>query len=168
MGDIGRCELIKGEISHMAAAGWEHGSVEIQISTALWIFVRAHKLGRVHPSDTGFIIRRNPDTVRVPDVAFVRKDRVPQGPHRGYYDGAPDLAVEVVSPSDSWSEVLDKVTDWLNAGTASVWVVDPPSKTIHAYRGNQQPMIYKGDDELREETLLPGFALKLADVFAES
>jgi len=165
MADIGRCELIEGEIIPMAPAGCEHGGIEDEIYAQLRAFVTAHQLGRMFPSDTGFLLRRNPDTVRATDGAFVRKDRLPQTPRRGYFEGAPDLAVEVISPSDSWPKVLDKVSDWLQADTAAVWVADPPNKTIHVYRPDQPPMIYQGDGELRDETLLPGFALKLAEVF---
>ena len=130
--------------------------------------MKAHKLGRVYPGDTGFIIHRKPDTVRVPDVAFVRKQRVPRSAHRGYFDGAPDLAVEVISPGDSWSQVLAKKADWLNAGAVAVWVADPPSKTIHVYHANQPAIIYQSNDDLHDETILPGFVLQLAEVFGEA
>lgn len=167
MGDLGRCELIKGEIIRMAPAGFEHGGVEGDIFRLVANFVEAGHLGVARPSDTGFIIGRNPDTVRAPDVAFIRKERLPKGPRRGFFDGAPDLAVEVISPSDSWSEVLDKVNDWLAAGTISVWVADPPSQSIHVYHTDQQAVVYKLHDELRDETVLPGFVLKLTDVFRQ-
>jgi len=168
MGDIGRCELIDGVIIPLELEGWEHGTIVSAILGTMCSFVESHQLGQVHLSNTGFTLRRNPDTVRTADVTFVRKDRLPKPPCRGYFDGPPDLAVEVISPSDSPAEVRHKVADWLRAGTATVWLADPPNKTIRVYRGNQPPLIYKGHDELGDEPLLPGFVLKLAEVFRAS
>src|SRR5688572_23097283 len=91
MGDIGRCELVRGEIVKMPPAGAEHGDVAGEAFGRLWSFVRQHKLGKVYAAETGFIIARDPDTTRAADVAFVRADRVPPAPVRGFFPGAPDL-----------------------------------------------------------------------------
>ncbi len=166
MGDIGRCELIRGEIIHMAPAGAEHGDVAARLLLHVMVFVDAHNLGKVFATDTGFIIERNPDTVRAPDVAFVRKDRLTQGNlPRGFFPGPPDLAIEVVSPSDSLSDVTVKVDQWLAAGATSVWVVDPPNRTIAVYRADNRVLRYRNADELRDEPTLPGFSLRLDAVF---
>ena len=166
MGDIGRCELIQGEVVHMAPAGAEHGDIGMELAYRIKAHVREHQLGKCYNSDTGFIIAREPDTVRAPDAAFVRQDRIPPHPIRGFFPGAPDLAVEVVSPSDALSEVAAKVDQWLAAGATSVWVVDPPNRTIAVYRAGNQVLLYRENDELRDEPTLPGFVLRVGEVFA--
>jgi len=165
MGDIGRCELIRGEIVHLAPAGAEHGDVAGELLGMIWSFVRKHQLGKVYAAETGFTIARNPDTTRAPDVAFVRNDRVPVKPRRGFFEGAPDLAVEVVSPGDSHSQIVAKVNEWLAGGTTSVWVVDPPNRTIVVYRANNQVKRYGPADVLNDEPTLPGFTLRINELF---
>lgn len=167
MGDIGRCELIKGEIIHMAPASAEHGDIAAELLRLIANHVKENKLGKVFAAETGFILARNPDTTRAPDVAFLRKERVPTKYRRGFFDGPPDLAVEVVSPSDTHSELAAKVEDWLSAGTISVWVVDPPNRTIEVYRARNQVRRYSATDTLTDEPMLPCFSLPLAELFAE-
>ena len=165
MGDIGRCELIRGEIVMMAPAGAEHGDVAGEAFGRIWSFVRPRKLGKVYAAETGFILARNPDVTRGADVAFVRKDRIPAGRLDGFFPGAPDLVVEVVSPSDRMTKILEKVDEWLAAGTISVWVVDPQRKTLEVYGAGNKIVRYKGADELRDDPALPGFTLKPNDLF---
>src|SRR5690606_13059569 len=118
---------------------------------------------KVYAAETGFIIARNPDRVRAPDVAFVRRERLLKEPQRGFFEGPPDLAVEVVSPNDTHAEVAAKVEQWLAAGTVSVWVVDPLNRTLDLHRGGSAIVRLHQDDELRDEPTLPGFALKLIE-----
>jgi Uma2 family endonuclease len=165
MGDIGRCELVRGEIIRMSPTGAEHGDVAMEIGMRIAIFVKANKLGKVFAAETGFTIARNPDTTRAPDVAFVRQERVPKSYRRGFFDGPPDLAVEVVSLSDTHSEVVAKVNDWLSAGTLAVWVVDLPSKSIEVHHPATPIVRYVREEELRDETVLPGFVIRPADLF---
>jgi Uma2 family endonuclease len=165
MGDIGRCELIDGEINRMALAGADHGCVAMELSVRIWAHVSAKKLGKVFAAETGFILKRNPDTVRAPDVGFVQLSRVPKVSTPGFFDGPPDLAVEVCSPSDRWSDVLAKVDQWLVAGTTSVWVVNPPSQSIKVYRRESQPLRYHAGQKLFDEPALPGFILDVGEVF---
>ncbi len=165
MGDIGRCELIEGEIIPMAPAGAEHGDIALEIAYRIKTYVMAGNLGKTYGAETGFIIARNPDTIRAPDAGFVRRDRIPSGPTRGFFPGAPDLAVEVVSPSDRLTDISAKVEQWLAAGTSSVWVVDPPNETIDVFGAGGEVFRYRGADELRDERTLPGFVLKLDDLF---
>ncbi len=165
MGDIGRCELINGEIVHMPPAGAEHGDVAMEIAFRIKMFVNAQRLGKVYAAETGFTLRRNPDFTRAPDVAFVRTERMPVSPRRGFFDGPPDLAVEVLSPDDRQSEVTAKVDQWLAAGAVSVWVVDPPNRSIEVYRSGNHVGRYRDTDEIRDEPTLPGFVLKVSEVF---
>src|SRR5688572_22831693 len=134
MGDIGPCELVNGEIVMMTPAGAEHGDVAAEILYLIKSYVKKKRNGKVFAAETGFIVKRKPDTARGADVAFVSKRRLPKDKVRGYFPGAPDLAVEVVSPGDRMSEVLTKVDEWIAGGAVSVWVVDPPTRSIEVYR----------------------------------
>jgi Uma2 family endonuclease len=162
-----RYELIDGELVEMAPPGGEHGETT---STAGWLitnFVRSNKLGVVYAAETGFRLRENPDHVRAPDVAFVRRDRLPGGVSPiGYVPVAPDFVIEVVSPGDTAREVQAKVDDWLQAGTPVVWVVYSSPRSVFIFRGVNRVERRLGDDELDAEPALPGFHCKLGDLFS--
>jgi Uma2 family endonuclease len=165
MGDIGRCELIYGELIMMSPAGPEHGVVALRIGRLIGNHVEDHDLGLVFAAETGFVIQP-PDLVRAPDVSFVRKERVAAGlPKRGYFNGVPDLAVEVVSPDDTKRDVAEKVNMWLAHGTISCWVADPPARTITIHRTAQPPVQLINDDELRDEPTLPRFSIAVSKFF---
>ncbi|HEV8061926.1 MAG TPA: Uma2 family endonuclease [Gemmataceae bacterium] len=115
-----RRELIAGELREMTPSGFEHGCVTMNFSVPLGSFVKENDLGVVSAAETGFLLATNPDTVRAPDVAFVARERLePVRKLAGFFPGAPDLAVEVISPGDTYSEVEDKVQAWLHAGCRS-------------------------------------------------
>jgi Uma2 family endonuclease len=166
MGDIGRCELIYGELVMMSPAGLPHGVVAMRIGSFLREFVDARDLGLVLAAETGFKVETDPDLVRAPDASFVRKDRLPSTLPHAFFDGVPDLAVEVVSPDDSKREVAEKVNMWLAHGTTSCWVADPETLTITIYRTGKQPVRLTTKDEVRDEPTLPGFVMPVAPVFA--
>jgi Uma2 family endonuclease len=163
---LGRCELVRGELIMMTPAGAEHGQIVMAIAIPLGSFVKQRGLGVVFGAETGFHIGHAPDTVRAPDVAFVRAERVPPGRTRGFYPGAPDLAVEVVSPGDRASEVLAKAQDWLDAGCRAVWVIDPDTRTATVYRSLTEIAVLRVSDRLTCEDLLPGFSLPVGELFA--
>lgn len=166
MGDIGRCELIRGEIVQMTPAGAEHGDLTYELSRRIGNFVVEHDLGKVFAAETGFILTRNPDTVRAPDVAFVRKDRLPREPVRGYFPGAPDLVVEVISPGDRLSDVNEKVEQWLAGGATSVWVVDPPNRMIEISRAGGEVLRVRAPEVVKDDPVVPGFVLETATLFS--
>ncbi len=163
--DLGRCELVRGELIRMTPAGSEHGSIIVNITIPLGAFVSRAGLGRVFGAETGFHIGHDPDTVRAPDVAFVASDRLPSPLPKGFFPGPPDLAVEVVSPDDRDSKVLAKVQNWLDAGCRVVWLVDPRRQTVQVYQGRSQAKVLRLSDTLSGEPLLPGFLLAVAEVF---
>jgi Uma2 family endonuclease len=161
-----RYELVKGELVKMAPAGSEHGKIAMRLGWRLAQYVETHGLGNVYAAETGFQIASNPDTVRAPDAAFVRQSRSEEiGNIRSYYPGAPDLAVEVISPSDTYTQVEDKVLDWLNAGTAAVVVVNPRQQTVTVYRSLTEIVILTRDDELDLDDVVPGWSLPVKELF---
>jgi Uma2 family endonuclease len=164
--DLGPCELVRGELIMMTPAGYEHGRICGNLCFLLRRFVSQHRLGEVVTGEPGFVIARDPDTVRAPDVAFVRAERVPPAGSRGFFQGAPDLAVEVLSPTDRAGEVLAKVRDWLASGSLAVWVVDPRTQTVSVYHGRSEVTILSAGDTLGGGEVLPGFSLPVAEVFA--
>lgn len=164
-GDLGRCELLRGELRMMSPGGWRHGRIAARVARFLDEFVESRHLGAVGSAETGFIIEREPDTVRAPDASFVRAGRLHLSEDAGYFPGPPDLAVEVISPGDSASEVLDKVQQWLSAGCESVWVADPDKRTIAVYRSDRPVRVWRDGESLIDEPLLPGFALVVDEVF---
>jgi Uma2 family endonuclease len=159
-----RTELVKGVLVVREPAGYRHGEVAMNVALVLGNFVKAHQLGRLLAAETGFKLFANPDTVRAPDVAFVRSDRVPDPPPTGFPAMAPDLAVEVLSPDDRPGEVLEKVGDWLNAGVRLTWVVDPVRSVARVYRADGTETRLAVGDMLDGEDVLPGFSCRLTDV----
>jgi Uma2 family endonuclease len=159
-----RTELVRGVLIVREPAGYQHGDVAMRLAAAIFAHVEAHQLGRVFAAQTGFTLRRNPDTVRAPDVAFISNERLPDPPPRGFAELAPDLAVEVLSPDDRPGEVLAKVGDWVNAGARLVWVVDPIRVIARVYRADGSESILGATDALRGEAVLPGFEHRLSAI----
>jgi Uma2 family endonuclease len=161
-----RVELVRGEVISMPPAGYEHGEIAGYILVRLGGFVLQHRLGKVYAAETGFVLARDPDTVRAPDAAFVTAERsAAQKRRRGFFDGAPDLAVEVVSPDDADEAVQAKVLDYLQAGARMVWVIRPQTRTITTYRSLTQIRLLTEADTLDGEDLLPGFSLPVREIF---
>lgn len=161
-----RHELVEGELQSMTPAGFDHGDIAMELGFHVKAFVRAAALGAVLAAETGFVISRNPDTVRAPDVAFVRADRLPPRGERSHFaELAPDLVAEVVSPSDRVSDVNSKVALWLDAGVRLVWVVDPANQVVVAHLPGGVAHLLRIGDVLDGEDVLPGFHLPLSELF---
>jgi len=165
MGDIGRCELIYGELVMVSFAGFRHGEVTARIGWLLEEFVEQHELGLTFACGTGFRIAENPDTVRAPDVSFVFKGRVPRVLPQGFFEGPPDLAVEVISPGESTREVNEKVNMWLASGVQSVWVAQPATMSVSVHRTGEKAVVFQAGSSLSDPEILPGFELSLSRVF---
>jgi Uma2 family endonuclease len=161
-----RYELVRGTLRKMTPAGFAHGVAVLKLSVPICMFVEQHGLGTVCGAETGFIVTSDPDTVLAPDISFVRQDRLPAaGLPTGFWRGAPDLAVEVLSPSDGAREVEDKARAWLEAGARLVWLADQRSRTITVRRRDATPRILSASETLDGEDVLPGFSLPVADAF---
>lgn len=162
-----RYELVKGVIRRMPPAGFEHGIRAAKIGARLNAYVEKHKLGYVCGAETGFKISQDPDTVRAPDAAFVRQVTIDaRGISKGYWEGAPDLAVEVISPGDTYTEVAEKVDEWLAAGCAMVWVVNPRRETIEVYRSPEDITVLRKDEILDGGDVIEGFQCLVRDIFS--
>jgi len=160
-----RYELRAGLLLREPPPGFGHGRVQMRLAAALAAFVRAQALGEVVP-DVGFVLALDPDTVRQPDLAFVQTARLSLlKDDTRRFPGAPDLAVEVLSPSDRPGDVHAKVADFLAAGTRAVWLVDPRHRSVICYRSLLEPRRLVEEDVLEGEDVLPGFSIAVAAIF---
>jgi Uma2 family endonuclease len=163
--DEWRYELVRGVVVREPPAGYERGRVAMRISLLLARFVEENGLGEVLASETGFVLFEEPPTVRAPDAAFVAEGRVPSPAPPGFGRMAPDLAIEVVSPSNTIPQIHSKVLDYLDAGTRLVWIADPATRTVTVYRSREEIRLLTEEEELDGEDVLPGFRLRLREIF---
>ena len=162
-----RYALVRGELQRMTPAGFDHGAVIMNLAAPLAQHVKTGRLGVVCGAETGFVLARGPDTVLAPDIAFVRRERIPAaGRPRTFWDGPPDLAVEVRSPGDSRREVAEKVAAWLASGVLAVWVADPSDASVTIHEHHEAPRRLGESDTLDGAPLLPGFRVPVAEIFA--
>lgn len=139
----------------------------MNLASVVGPFVKRHDLGVASGAETGFRLSANPDTLRAPDLGFVSRERIPEsGRPTGFFPGAPDLAAEVVSPSDSYEEVTEKVLAWLRAGARRVWVLNPRTRTIAVHTPGADVRMLGERDTLDGGDVLPGFACPVAELFA--
>ena len=149
----------------MLPSGGRHGRIAMKLAASISNHVEAHGLGTVVAAETGFLLTRDPDTVRAPDVGFIGADRAAAADTAGFIPGAPDLAVEVLSPDDRPGYVSDKVAEWIEAGSRSVWVVDPRSRTVIVHEPEREPRLLDEADTLFGGDLLPGLELDVRRIF---
>jgi Uma2 family endonuclease len=157
-------ELVKGVVVEVCRPKVAHGKLQIRIGHFFDAYVSAHDLG-LATTETGYILSRNPDTVRGPDVAFISKERLPNPDFDEFVPMAPDLAVEIVSPNDTASDVATKVKEYLEAGTKLVWVFYPKLLAVYVHRPDGSAQVVERDGVLDGGDALPGFTLSLRDVF---
>ncbi len=161
-----RYELIRGELNKMPPPGHVHGRVAMKFGWRLAQHVETKKLGTVYAAETGFLLERNPDTVRAPDCAFVSRERLAAiGDVEGYLPGAPDLAVEVISPGDTYTEVEEKAIEWLANGSAMVLVLNPRKRTVTVYRSLTDITILDQNAVLDISDVVPDFKVSVKDLF---
>jgi Uma2 family endonuclease len=165
--DSHRYELVNGELVIMSNSGLEHGEISSFLGGLISLHVRPKKLGGVFDSSTGF--RMKSGNIRSPDVSFIAKERL-QGmkrPPKGFFNGAPDLAVEVLSPSNTVEEVHTKIVEYFENGTRLVWVIHPEEQYVLVYHMPSPDDLRRMGDELDGEDVIPGFTVPVADLFVE-
>jgi Uma2 family endonuclease len=161
-------ELVRGVIRMMTPAGGAHGLVSGNAFRLLSTYVREHSLGRCFADSTGFELPSVLNTVRAPDASFVRASRLPVegiGAEGGWLQLAPDVAVEVLSPSETASDIADKLADYRAAGTAAVWLIDPAKRTVGVLTLTRPVQWLTDGDTLDGDDLIPGFACAVSDLF---
>ncbi len=166
--DIGRAELVEGKVIEMTPPQTAHGRCESKFTYALMKFALENKAGIVVSGEAGIYTRRNPDSVRGMDVAFISNARWAQQKNKDkYLEIAPELIVEVLSPDDRWKDVTQKLREYFNIGVQVVWVADPAARTVFAYRSLTEVREYTEKDALTGDEVLPGFSVPVASFFEE-
>lgn len=161
-----RRELVRGEVEETMPTGAEHSGILANFFLALILWAKQAGAGMVS-TEAGFILERNPDVVRAPDLYFVRADRLPVGrlPVK-FYDFAPDLAVEIISPSETAADVQGKVRDYLAAGTSLVVLAYPRTRSLIVHAADGTGRTYREDEHFTAPAVLPGFSCPVAEIFA--
>lgn len=163
---VGHYELEEGRLILVAGTSSRPAIVAMNVGAEIRQFARRHDLGVTGGADWAFVLATDPDTVRIPDVGFVTKARIPAtGIPAGFWPGAPNLAVEVLSPSNVRAAIFKKVGEYLGSGAGLVWVLDPERRSAEVYRPDAPPLVVGADGELSGEDVLPGFTLRLADIW---
>lgn len=165
MSSVESAELVEGRLVKKMPTGDEHGAVEIAIAAALHNHVRIAKTGKVRSGEVGIYTRRNPDTTRAADVLYISNERYSQRSSSAFLDVSPEIIVEILSPGDSMPEVLQKLREYFAIGVVLVWLIDPTSKTVLVYRSLTNVRELTVNDELTGEDVLPGFVVKVAELF---
>jgi len=161
----GRWELVRGRVVTCMPVQAEHGGIVSELTYQIRHFLGSPDKAVMGP-EIGFMTERNPDTVRAPDYSLTWPEEARARRRGAWIEGGPNLAVEVVSPEDTWSEVQEKVDEYLAAGTQLVWVIYPDRPTIHVFRADGQFAILKRGDALTGDPVLPGFTLPVDRLFA--
>jgi Uma2 family endonuclease len=162
-----RYELVSGELVDMGNSGMEHGYVACILVAFLTTFVQQHKLGAVCDSSTAFSLKNG--NKRSPDVSFVAKERLKglKRPPRGFFTGSPDLAIEILSPSNTVAEIHEKIVEYFQNDTRLLWVIHPEEKYVLVYHSSEPDRLLRPQDQLDGEDVVPGFAIAVAELFAE-
>jgi Uma2 family endonuclease len=158
-------EIVDGEVEIKEMAGARHGGINTRLLLKIGNFVEEQNLGQIYGPDTTFVIGEND---RLPDIAFISAERIPpEGEPEGKWMFAPDLAIEVVSPTDIYAKILKKIREYLNAGVKQVWLIEPEFQTLTIYSPPMKSETLTAEEELICTEILPDFRLKLSDIFRQ-
>ena len=163
---LGPCELVNGRIVPLSPTGRAHGRAEARLTTRLSTYVESAHWGEVLTGEVGIYIRRDPDTVRAADIALISHERLARCKTEGYLDVAPEIAVEVLSPTDRKGDLFVEIEDYFAAGVLRVWVLDSRQRRIAVHRSPTDSEQFVSGDALADEELLPGFRIEVSDLFA--
>ena len=163
---LGPCELVNGEIIPMSPGGLRHSKVTARACFLLEVHNQAHRLGHVLAGEAGFIVRREPDTVRGADVAFISYRRLPKDTQvTGFLDVPAELIIEVLSDDTSWAEMEKKIGEYHAAGVDLVWVLDPRTLTLQISARGASPVLLREADMASADPHMPGFSCRVAEFF---
>ncbi len=167
MGSDAPYELIDGELIEVSPTSFESSFVTARLSSFLVQHVSLHKLGWVTSAEGGFVLKRNPDTVVAPDIGFIKLDRFPAGQSlKRFMSVPPDLAVEVISPSNSASGIARKVSLYLDSGVSQIWIVHPEERSVTVHQSGEPPRRFRSGEYLEGGPVLPGLLIQISDIFA--
>jgi len=166
LGDVGPAELIEGVLTPMSPTQGLHGWIVMELARRLGNFNAEQRVGWVLGAESGFITRRSPDTIRGMDVAFISRKRLP-ALTSGFLDVAPELIIEVVSPTDRWADIRTKIAEYFQAGVEQVWIVEPDAQKLLIYRTATEFTELRDDDIVQGDGVLSGFQMSLAELFAQ-
>ena len=166
MGDIGPCELVEGRIIKMSPVKTPHGKYESRLDRILAAYVEEKNLGEVMVGEIGLYTHRDPDTIRGADLLYISHARLAEATPGGFLDVAPELIVEILSPSDRWGEVRKKLREYFEIGVKVVLIVEPEEEVISLYRSPTEVKEFSQEDTLKIADILPGFELPLCSLFA--
>lgn len=165
--DLNPCELVNGRVVPMAPAGLIHGEVESRLDMELALYARETGSGRVLVGEVGIYTGRDPDTVRGADIVFISYERYARRGPSVFLDVAPELVVEILSPEDRPGQVNDKIREYLAAGVDRIWFVNPRRRSVLVYRSSGPVETLEVGETLRDNEILPGFALPLSELFQD-
>jgi Uma2 family endonuclease len=162
-----RFELVKGELRRMTPAGFEHGAIALAVGSLLRQHVLSNGLGKTCAAETGFLVSRDPDTVRAPDAAFVSNERLSEisSDYKRYLPIVPDLVVEVISPNDTSKEVEEKAQFWIQAGSKMVLVIEPSTRTLRVIDDSSKITVLRDSDTFNAGDVVPGWQFEVAELF---
>ena len=163
--DLGPCELVEGKVVPMSPTNWKHGRCVNELARLLGNYVKAHGLGAVLSGEVGIYTRRDPDTVRGADVAFISHERLAQVRSESYLDVAPELIIEVVSPGNTWQEMREKIDEYFGVGVEQVWLIEPAPRQARVYRAPTDVRVLSDEDAIEGAGVLHGFRLPLGELF---
>lgn len=163
--ELDRTELVRGRVVREPPANFGHGAIAARVTALLDEHVRKRNLGIVVGAETGFVLATLSATVRAPDVAFVSRERLPQDIGQGFARFVPDLAVEVVSPSNSARDIAEKAFDYLDAGTRMVWIIDPRTRTLMVYRSSSDIRVFRETETADVSDVVPELTMRIAELF---
>ena len=163
----GRYELVRGEVTELSPVNKIHGMASGRIYHYMFSYLLENPIGEVFV-DTGYVLEQIPDTVRGPDVTFISRERLAEGyiNEPGFHPGPPDIAIEVISPSNRPGEMRRKLREYFDSGAQRVWYVYPDTRSVAAHFPDGSVRHYAEPDTLEEPELLPGFALPVRAIFA--
>lgn len=165
MDDVDNTELINGEIVHHMPTSHRHSVIEATVAISIGAYLLDNRIGRVLTGETGVYTRRNPDSIRAMDAAYISNERYALVQSRSFLDVAPELIVEVMSPADRWSDVHEKIAEYFSINALELWIIDPRLEQVHVYTSPTQSKIYGVSDTITTDSILPNFTLPVGRLF---